>query len=141
MFETLYSDRKFHIAAFLIKYGAKIQFYFHISLVYLSLFCMKDSKEEETCTKLWWFQILIVFLHQIRVTKIKEDYNIPKIMSNSKERLNDKAQRFFETIWRYKNTTCQINYCWLQEIHRKERIFRKDWYFGIIKLGIWYTPI
>ena len=53
LFETLYSDRIFHIAAFLIKYGAKIQFYFHISLVYLSLFCMKDSKEKETCTKLW----------------------------------------------------------------------------------------
>lgn len=53
LFETLYSDRIFHIAAFLIKCAAKIQFYFHISLVYLSLFCMKDSKEEKTCTKLW----------------------------------------------------------------------------------------
>ena len=52
-FEVLYSYRIFHIAAFLINYGAKIQFYFHISLVYLSLFCMKDSKEEKTCTKLW----------------------------------------------------------------------------------------
>ena len=35
--------------------------------------------------KLWYFQILIVFLPQIRVTKIKEDYNMTKIMSNSKE--------------------------------------------------------
>ena len=31
-FEVLYSYRIFHIAAVLIKYGAKIQFYFHISL-------------------------------------------------------------------------------------------------------------
>lgn len=35
--------------------------------------------------KLWYFQILIVFLPQIRVTKIKEDYNMTKIMSTSKE--------------------------------------------------------
>ena len=46
--------------------------------------------------KLWYFQILIVILQQIRVSKIKEDYYMTKIMSNSKERLNDKAQRFFE---------------------------------------------
>ena len=35
--------------------------------------------------KLWYFQILIVFLPQIRVTKIKEDYNMTKIISSSKE--------------------------------------------------------
>ena len=35
-------------------------------------------------------------MQHIRVTKIKEDYYMTKIMSNSKERLNDKAQRFFE---------------------------------------------
>ena len=35
-------------------------------------------------------------MQPIRVTKIKEDYYMTKIMSNSKERLNDKAQRFFE---------------------------------------------
>lgn len=45
--------------------------------------------------KLWYFQILIVILQHIRVAKIKEDYNMTKIMSNSKERLNDKAHRFF----------------------------------------------
>ncbi|RGN81609.1 hypothetical protein DXB41_11010 [Segatella copri] len=35
--------------------------------------------------KLWYFQILIVILQQIRVSKIKEDYNMTKIISNSKE--------------------------------------------------------
>ena len=35
-------------------------------------------------------------MQHIRVTKIKEDYYMTKIMSSSKERLNDKAQRFFE---------------------------------------------
>ena len=35
--------------------------------------------------KLWYFQILIVILQHIRVTKNKEDYYITKIMSNSKE--------------------------------------------------------
>ena len=35
--------------------------------------------------KLWNFQILIVILQHIRVTKNKEDYNMTKIMPNSKE--------------------------------------------------------
>lgn len=35
--------------------------------------------------KLWNFQILIVILQHIRVTQNKEDYNMTKIMSNSKE--------------------------------------------------------
>lgn len=35
--------------------------------------------------KLWYFQILIVILQHIRVTKNKEDYNMTKIISNSKE--------------------------------------------------------
>ena len=35
--------------------------------------------------KLWYFKILIVILQHIRVTKIKEDYNMTKIMSNPKE--------------------------------------------------------
>lgn len=35
--------------------------------------------------KLWYFQILIVILQHIRVTKNKEDYNMTKIMSNPKE--------------------------------------------------------
>jgi hypothetical protein len=59
----------------------------------LKFFRIIHKKREK---KLWYFQILIVILQQIRVTKIKEDYNMTKIMSNSKERLNDKAQRFFE---------------------------------------------
>ena len=35
--------------------------------------------------KLWYFQILIVIFQHIRVTKIKEDYSMTNIMSNSKE--------------------------------------------------------
>lgn len=35
--------------------------------------------------KLWNFQILIVILQHIRVTKNKEDNNMTKIMSNSKD--------------------------------------------------------
>ena len=59
----------------------------------LKFFRIIHKKSEK---KLWYFQILIVILQQIRVSKIKEDYYMTKIMSNSKERLNDKAQRFFE---------------------------------------------
>ena len=48
----------------------------------LKFFRIIHKKSEK---KLWYFQILIVILQQIRVTKIKEDYNMTKIMSNSKE--------------------------------------------------------
>ena len=48
----------------------------------LKFFRIIHKKSEK---KLWYFQILIVILQQIRVSKIKEDYNMTKIMSNSKE--------------------------------------------------------
>ena len=48
----------------------------------LKFFRIIHKKSEK---KLWYFQILIVILQHIRVTKNKEDYNMTKIMSNSKE--------------------------------------------------------
>lgn len=48
----------------------------------LKFFRIIHKKSEK---KLWYFQILIVILQHIRVTKNKEDYNMTKIMSNPKE--------------------------------------------------------
>ena len=69
--------------------------------------------------KLWYFQILIVILQQIRVSKIKEDYYMTKIMSNSKERLNDKAQRFFEDSCTVQEPTVAYRHDYATEAHNE----------------------
>ena len=73
--------------------------------------------------KLWCFQILIVILQQIRVSKIKEDYYMTKIMSNSKERLNDKAQRFLEDSCTVQEPTVAYRHDYATEAHNESEEF------------------
>ena len=61
-------------------------------------------------------------MHQIRVTKIKEDYNMPKIMSNSKEQLNDIAQRFFEASSTVQEPIVAYRHDYATEAHNERRI-------------------
>ena len=58
-------------------------------------------------------------MQQIRVTKIKEDYYMTKIMSNSKERLNDKAQRFFEDSCTVQEPTVAYRHEYATEAHNE----------------------
>ena len=73
--------------------------------------------------KLWYFQILIVILQHIRVTKNKEDYNMTKIMSNSKEQLNDKAQRFFEASSTVQEPIVAYRHDYATEAHNESEEF------------------
>ena len=82
----------------------------------LKFFRIIHKKSEK---KLWYFQILIVILQQIRVSKIKEDYYMTKIMSNSKERLNDKAQRFFEDSCTVQEPTVAYRHDYATEAHNE----------------------
>ena len=47
---------------------------------------------------------------------------MPKIMSNSKERLNDKAQRFFEASSTVQEPTVAYRHDYATEAHNERRI-------------------